>query len=303
MPMSNFSNFLNGVTIRGVPITQLHPGKVFYVNGSSVLAEGAVGGSNGNSGSYTKPFATIVYALTRCLAGRGDIILVMPGHTETISGAGTITAVAGVAIVGLGTGTARPTLTFSATTSTVAVSAANFTMHNILCLVSIDAVVKCFNVTAANFTMSQVDYQLTSAKSPVTFLVTSAAGTDMVIRNCRHYQNTAVSVTKWIDLVGADRALIEDNIMLVSSSIHVVGGTTTASLDVVLRNNIISNVAVDAASVIMLAATTGVASYNGVAGAKSAIAGTIALAGMFGFQNFACNTANKNGLLDPVVDS
>jgi hypothetical protein len=36
---SNFPNgFLDGVTIRGMPIVQLHPGKVWWVNNSSVLA-------------------------------------------------------------------------------------------------------------------------------------------------------------------------------------------------------------------------------------------------------------------------
>lgn len=303
MAGSNFTQFLAGVTIRGVPIQQLHPGEVIWVNGGSVLSKGGISGSNTNKGTYKQPVATIVQALTMVTANRGDIIAVMPGHTETVSAAGTITAVAGTAIVGLGTGTLRPLLSFSATASTIALSAANFTIHNIQMTASIDAVVSAIIVSAAGCTLDKVDYVQTTAKSPVTFILTTAAGDDLTISNCKHRQNAVVSVTKWIDLVGADRFDIRDNDIQVSSSTHVIGGTTTASLDGTLLRNIISNVAVDAASVIMLASTTGVASFNHVSGAKSAIAGTIALASMFGFENYACNTANKNGLLDPVVDS
>jgi hypothetical protein len=43
-------------------------------------------------GTFTRPFATIAQAQARCVAGRGDIIICKPGHTETI------TAAAGIAL-------------------------------------------------------------------------------------------------------------------------------------------------------------------------------------------------------------
>lgn len=303
MGMSTFTNFLDGVTIRDIPIRQLHPGKIFWVNSTSVLPDQGVSSSNGNKGTYLKPFATIAYALTQCTANRGDIVVVMPGHAETIAAAGGITAVAGCAVIGLGAGSLRPTITFSATASTFALSAANFSLINILTLVSIDAVVVLFPVTAANVTLDRVDYQLTTAKSPVSFLTTTAAGTDLAITYCKHYQIAAVSVTKWIDLVGADRFFIKDNFMFVSASTHVLGGTTTASLQGYLEGNTIHNSAATVASIIMLASTTGAARNNHAAGGKTAIAGNVGLASMQGMNNYSTHTANKNGLLDPVVDA
>jgi hypothetical protein len=303
MGMSNYTHFLDGIIIRDMPIQQLHPGKIYFVNNSSTLPPGGIGGSDGNSGNYLKPFATIQAGINACTASRGDIVLVMPGHAETIATAGAITAKAGVAVIGLGVGSLRPTLTFSATGSTFALSAANFTLSNILTLVSVDAVVVCFPVTAANVTIDKVDYQLTSAKSPVSFITTTAAGTDLAITNCRHYQIAAVSVTKWIDLVGADRFSIKNNYMHVSASTHVLGGTTTASLQGYLENNSFHNGGSTAAAVIMLANTTGVARANHAAGAKTAVAGNMGLASMQGYENYSTHTANKNGLLDPVVDS
>ena len=83
------SGFSTGITVRGLPLNVSHPGEVFFVNNSSVLAKGGVGGSNGNPGTYTKPFSTIEGALNHVSvrASRGDVIFCMPGHAETISSA------------------------------------------------------------------------------------------------------------------------------------------------------------------------------------------------------------------------
>lgn len=57
-------------------------------------------------------FTTIDAAIGACTADRGDVIYVMPGHAETISAAAGIDLdVNGVSIIGLGRGTAKPTIT------------------------------------------------------------------------------------------------------------------------------------------------------------------------------------------------
>ena len=163
---SNYPNgFSNGVTIRGIPLQQAHPGKVFFVNNSSVLAEGGVGGSNGNDGTYLRPFSTIDYAVGRCTAGRGDIIFVMPGHAETISSNAIIALdVAGVCIIGLGVGTSRPTLTYTAAAATIIVSAANVTVTNILHVASFADVATAYTTTTApDFTVDNCEFRDTSA--------------------------------------------------------------------------------------------------------------------------------------------
>lgn len=134
MSGSNYPNgFANGVTIRGIPLQQAHPGQVFWVNNSSVLAKGGVGGSDGNDGTYRRPFSTLDYAVGKCTASRGDIIFVMPGHAETIATAGALALdVAGIAVIGLGTGTLRPTFTWSAATATATLAASNISLYNLI---------------------------------------------------------------------------------------------------------------------------------------------------------------------------
>jgi len=134
MAFSSYPNGISNLVLRNVPLVSTNPGRVFFVSNSTNTQPGQVGGSDGNPGTYQKPFATINYAVTQCVANRGDIIIVEPNHAETISSATSLViGVAGIAIIGLGVGSSRPTLTFStANTATIAVTAANVTIQNFL---------------------------------------------------------------------------------------------------------------------------------------------------------------------------
>ena len=126
---SNYPSGFNNITIRGVPITQSHPGQVFWVSNTASPLPGQISGSDGNPGTFNAPFATLQYAISRTVPQRGDIIFIKPGHNESITSntlnvpGATATANAithyssGVAIVGLGTGSNRPTFTFNTAAS------------------------------------------------------------------------------------------------------------------------------------------------------------------------------------------
>ena len=140
MTLTNFPNgFKNGITLRGLPIDIPNPGKSFWVNGSTTashLAPSGVGGSNGNRGTYQRPFKTIDFAVGQCSAGRGDVIYVMPNHVETLSTAAAGTGaldidVDGVTIIGLGTGTSRPRLDYTVAAGACTVTGDNVAIHNL----------------------------------------------------------------------------------------------------------------------------------------------------------------------------
>lgn len=167
MPASNFPNgFANGVTIRGVPLLQTNPGQVFWVsNNAASLLPGQRGGSDGNRGTYDSPFATLDYAIGMCTAGRGDIIVIKPGHAETISSATALAFdVAGVAIIGLGVGTSRPKFTLdTANTATIAVSAANMSIQNCQFFANFLSIAACFTLSTAKwFTVQNCAFYDTS---------------------------------------------------------------------------------------------------------------------------------------------
>lgn len=167
MPMTNYpSGFADGISIRGVPIAQTHPGRVFWVGNGTTILPGNVGGSDGNTGTYQRPFATLEYALSKCLANVGDVIFIKPGHAENIASATALNFdVAGVAIVGLGVGSNRPTFTFTtANTATIPVTAANMAIQNCLFVANFLSVASAFTVAAApEFTIENCEFRDTSA--------------------------------------------------------------------------------------------------------------------------------------------
>jgi len=288
----------NGLAVGGNPISNsvVTTGQVFYVD--------SVTGSNTYKGTDPNhPLSTLDYAVGLCRASKGDTIVVMPLHAETLAGAGAVTCdIAGINIVGLGSGALRPTFTFSTTATTWLVTAANVSISNIITKTSVDSLVVAFTVSAAGCTLNRVDFVETASVQALIWLNTTAAGDDLTIQNCHHVQ-AAAGATKWIDLVGADRARLIDNFFDVDGSTHVLGGTTTASLNVLVKGNAFYQRA-NAASVIMLAASTGYFVGNrSFAPAKTALAGSFALADCGGAENYASNTVNTNGILDPVADT
>jgi hypothetical protein len=179
--MSNFpTGFAAGLTIRGMPLLQTQPGNVYWVDNSALTVGNSynqnrtVGGSDSNPGTFQRPFATIAQALSVCQQGNGDIIMIKPGHVEHITGAGTTSAVtdpsgavtvskgttlafnvAGVAIIGLGSGPLRPTLIFdTAATANIPVQAANMSIQNVLHQVNFANVASAYTAVSASVTAS-----------------------------------------------------------------------------------------------------------------------------------------------------
>jgi hypothetical protein len=74
----------------------------------------------GSTASYGKspeaPLASLAlaFSLDILTANNGDIVYLMPGHTENVIAAATIACdIAGVKVIGLGEGSDKPTITFT----------------------------------------------------------------------------------------------------------------------------------------------------------------------------------------------
>lgn len=301
MPLTNFAN---GVSSFGIPIIPMTTGNVFFVNSS--------GGVDTNPGgtSPTTPLATIDYAIGLCTANKGDVIIVMPGHAETISAAGGITAdVAGISIIGLGNGTNRPTISFGGTAATFAISAANVTVRNLRVTPTIDEVVKMFNITGAYCTLDNIEHFETASCQTIQFALTSAAADYLTIQNCFHYQaNAAGSAQLWIQLVGTDCSRILNNTFILALNNAATSAaitSTTACVNCQIAGNTILQTGgtTQVSAILLVASSTGFVHDNRVAAAVTTLAGTVALASAYGAENYTLNTANKSGIIDPVADS
>jgi len=145
------TKFPQGVSSYGMPVIGAGPlmtfGKIFFVHAGT--------GATGNTGlDPDRPLTTIDAAINKCTATSStyhgeDVVVVMPGHAETIGGASGIDYdVAGITVIGLGRDGLRPTLTFDTTTDTTAVGANGIRISNLLHLVAVDAQVTMLDVDA-----------------------------------------------------------------------------------------------------------------------------------------------------------
>ncbi len=221
--INNFpGGFAAGLTIRGMPVAVTHPGKIYWVSNATTLSDRQIGGSNSNNGTFDKPFSTIKYAVSQCLANRGDVVMVKPGHAETIADAITLTlGTAGVAVVGLGSGSNRPTLTFStAATANIPITAANMSMTNIRFVANTANVASVFTATSTNtptdFALENCEFKDTSSILNFLTIVTGNATANsmdgLAIRNCRISSLGTTAATTAVKLLSAtDRVDLLDN--------------------------------------------------------------------------------------------
>lgn len=264
MGMSNYPNgFSAGVMIRGVPLVQSHPGKVFWVSNNTTLDVGERGGSNSNDGTFYSPFATLDYAVGRCRANKGDIIFIKPGHAETLTATSVAVDVAGIAIVGLGYGSMRPTFNADATASVFAISAANVLVHNLLFTGGIDAVVSMITVAAADVTLSSLELRDVTGQMTDGILTTAAANRLRIV-NHKHDGADAAGGAAAIALVGGDMIEISDFKIIGNFSVGGIDVRTTATTQLSIHDGEIWNQhgTVDCCIVDTITASTGTMGPN-----------------------------------------
>ena len=81
MPLTNFPN---GISSFGVPVTP--SGLGIPVTFGTYYYVSSVTGSAANTGlDSSTPLATVMQAHAKCLAANGDVIVLLPGHAETVS--------------------------------------------------------------------------------------------------------------------------------------------------------------------------------------------------------------------------
>jgi hypothetical protein len=188
-------------------------------------------------------YTTIAGALASCVANRGDIVFVAPGHTETVTGADGIaftTTAAGVTIIGLGNGTIRPTITYTtAVGASVDIDQANVTVKNIIFTCGIDNQTAMVNVTGAYVTFDGCEFNTNSGTAGAAIgILTAATATGLKVVNCRFLgpaTNSGTTTTAQIDHeVGVDY-VIENNYFTGKCTQNITNGT--AVLRGLIRNN------------------------------------------------------------------
>lgn len=297
------TNYPNGVSSFGMPVLPGVPpttGRVFFVH--------SVTGSDGNPGTEpSKPRATIDSAIGLCTADKGDLIIVMAGHAETISGATSLVVdVAGVQIVGLGRGGLRPTLTFSATASIISVTAANVLLQNLLLVGNVDNIVTGISLAATADGAQLIDIEMRDGAANKEFLIgiaIAAACDDVLIERLR-FCGLAGGATGCIEAAGAaNRFTLLNSYIRGQFSSQMVDLAAAASTDLLIRGNTLINIETGAGlGVAAHNSSTGFVADNRIANLKDTVVG-LSGTGLAYAENYLTNALNASGIILPGVDS
>ena len=298
------THYPDGISSFGVPVlggSILTTGNIFFVDsGASNAADTTA------NGEKDMPFATIDYAVGRCTANNGDHIVAMPGHAETVSAAaGLDLDVAGITVVGIGRGTAQPTVTLgTAAAADVDIGAANVTVENLNFVANVADITAAIDVNATDFTLRNCRF--TQAGDDLNALIwvqdAAAAGSDRItIENCHAIAYDA-SNTHFINLAGTgDGHIIRGNILIGDWGTMAIGGAGVVT-NATCMNNVMSNAASDNDSCISFAATaTGICVGN-LVGSAAAQANQITATAMTVCENYgAVTTEDLSGVLEPAT--
>ena len=127
-----------------------------------------------------RPYASLDYALSKCTADNDDAVVILAGHTETLTGAGGLTLdVAGVSIIGMGRYEARPRFLLDGSTITGLVTAANVSIENCIFASGHSDVASGLLVTGKGFRIEDCRFELnTTNENFVNYINGGAAHND-----------------------------------------------------------------------------------------------------------------------------
>ncbi len=208
-------------------------GNVFYADSNA--------GGSGTGVDWTNAVTTIKAAALKCASDNGDVLLVAPGHAETLTAADDVDITrTGLRIFGLGVGENRPTLTYTANGEFV-FGADDVEIHGFNFIAG-DAVVHAIDVEAGmeNFIINDCRFWTTSVNTDEFIdCIDIAAGSDNgKITNCE-FEIGAASAVSAISHVGSDFTEISGNLFSGDFSTAAIEDATTASIWMVIRDNTI----------------------------------------------------------------
>lgn len=306
------------VTTYGAPTALAIPGYVLAPTGGRLFYVRSTGRQSYDPPALDNILLTINSAMALCRADQGDTIIVLPGHVESTSSTDVFSSlVAGVRIIGVGTGSNRPTITLTGATAQIGLDAANVFIENILfSLTGANNITKAINVTAADVVFSRCEFITASGASndaAIALELGSGANRARII-GCK-FRSSANAGTDMIKVAAAvDNVEITDCVFTAAG--HVTNGhihVTAAATSLVIARNIMFNQTASSQACVYFddVAATGIVSdcragvLNGGTAANQGVmfAGTTTLAGVRVAETYTSDEAAKNAVLSPGASS
>lgn len=314
-----FTNFPGGVASFGVPLAgqgslyDMPSAEVYFVcNRAGVI--------NGDGTTRDKPVPSIADAVVKINTTSGvtsgaAFIYVLSGHAENVTGSNifsgssvnttAVTIPAGTRIIGEGSFNSRPTLTFTAAGSTLALAAANITIENMVlqcATTGSTSTTAAITVTAAGCMVRGCVFLMangTASQLTTSISLSSAVTQFWALDNVGYGVAGSGAPTNWIattGTTGAANVFIQRNTIAMAMSattagiVDVSSASGTAPVNWVITDNTFVNLIASATVVIKgVASWTGICAYNSFGIGVTTNGTTTSIntpASIMSFQNF-----------------
>ena len=203
-----------------------HPGNIWFVDsGETTLGSDAAGSGR----SPDSPFLTLDYAIASCTASNGDVIYCMPGHTEDLDADSAVDIdVAGISVIGLGRGAARPTFDNSAAAGDFKLAADSTYIENLLFTGGVDIGTGIIEVSAADCVIKNCEFRDVTGQATDALMVTD--GSDrLLIDGYRHIGAAAPGANSAIAITSSDDIEIKNFYIYGNFAVGAIDFRTTAS--------------------------------------------------------------------------
>ena len=271
-------------------------GNTYYVS--------SVSGNATNDGlSIETALTTIDAAVGKCTANNGDVICVLPGHTETITGTDITVDVAGVSVVGVGKGSLMPQIKHNHADAEVSIAADNVIWQGIRHSADVTSVKVAIEIEDG------IDY--CTVRGCVFDVVATTTDEFLVSVRTNDASNFALIEDNFFDmgLGGAvaaisftkdtDGTTVRNNVAMGDYSTAVINGITTLSTKLLIEKNLLVNG--DAANVgtepgiELVTGSSGVIRDNDIVCNVNTLALAIVADGVMMYRNYSTETVAETG--------
>jgi hypothetical protein len=271
-------------------------GNTYYVS--------SVSGSATNDGlSIETALTTIDAAVGKCTANNGDVICVLPGHTETITGTDITVDVAGVSVIGVGKGSLMPQIKHNHADAEVSIAADNVIWQGIRHSADVTSVKVAIEIEDG------IDY--CTVRGCVFDVVATTTDEFLVSVRTNDASNFALIEDNFFDmgLGGAvaaisftkdtDGTIVRNNVAVGDYSTAVINGITTLSTKLLIEKNLLVNG--DAANVgtepgiELVTGSSGVIRDNDIVCNVNTLALAIVADGVMMYRNYSTETVGETG--------
>ena len=271
-------------------------GNTYYVS--------SVSGSATNDGlSIETALTTIDAAVGKCTANNGDVICVLPGHTETITGTDITVDVAGVSVIGVGKGSLMPQIKHNHADAEVSIAADNVIWQGIRHSADVTSVKVAIEIEDG------IDY--CTVRGCVFDVVATTTDEFLVSVRTNDASNFALIEDNFFDmgLGGAvaaisftkdtDGTIVRNNVAMGDYSTAVINGITTLSTKLLIEKNLLVNG--DAANVgtepgiELVTGSSGVIRDNDIVCNVATLALAIVADGVMMYRNYSTEVVAETG--------